>query len=96
MSLQTGTIEITGLTFETLKALNDKARGSGKTAEQYARRLIEVGVSAAETMLPEMTLDEAMAPFRRQVEESGITDDELDELFMEARRDYHRELKERE
>ncbi len=96
MSLQTGTLEITGLTFETLEALNDKARRSGKTAEQYARRLIEIGVSTAETMLPEMTLDEAMAPFRRQIEESGITDEELDEMFLEARRDYHRELKERE
>ncbi|MBL8191861.1 MAG: hypothetical protein JNK38_27870 [Acidobacteria bacterium] len=96
MSLQTGTLEITGLTFETLEALNDKARRSGKTAEQYARRLIEIGVSTAETILPEMTLDEAMAPFRRQVEESGLTDEELDEMFLEARRDYHRELKERE
>jgi hypothetical protein len=80
------TLEITGLRSETLKALEEKARKFGKTMEEYARGLIEEDVSS-----DEMTLDEALAPFRRQVEESGITDEELDELFMQARRDYYRE-----
>jgi hypothetical protein len=48
-----------------------------------------------EVVLVEMKSDISLAPFRRQVEESGITDEELDELFMEARRDYWREPSER-
>ena len=89
MSLQTGTLEITGLRVETLAALDAKARELGKTVEEYARELIE-----EEVAVPEMTIDEALAPFRRQVAESGITDEGLDELFMQARRECYREQKE--
>jgi phytoene/squalene synthetase len=84
------TLEITGLRSETLKALEEKARKFGKTMEEYARDLIEEDVSPRE-----QTIDEILAPFRREVEESGITDEELDELFMQARRDYYREQMER-
>jgi len=90
MSSQTMTLEITGLRSETLKALEEKARKFGKTMEEYARDLIEEDVSPRE-----QTFDEILAPFRREVEESGITDEELDELFMQARRDYYREQTER-
>ena len=31
------------------------------------------------------TLDEVLAPFRRQVEESGMSDDELGAFFEEVR-----------
>ena len=89
MSLQTGTLEITGLGFETLKTLAEKAHETGKTAEEYARALIEQGLAPRE-----LTFDEILAPIRRQVAESGITDEELDELFMQARRDYFREQQE--
>jgi len=90
MSTQTVTIEITGLRSEALEALVERAKNFGKTAEEYARDLIEEHVFS-----DEMTLDEALAPFRRQVEESGISDEELDELFMQARRDYYREQMEK-
>ena len=36
-------------------------------------------------------VDELLAPFRKQVEESGITDDELDELGEELRREARQE-----
>ncbi len=36
--------------------------------------------------LSEKSFDEILKPFRDEVEASGITDDELDELFTEARR----------
>jgi len=90
MSLQTGTLEITGLKFETLKVLDIKARESGKTVEEYTRDLIEEEVTARE-----LTFDEILAPVRKQVEESGITDEELDELFMRARKDHWREQQEK-
>ena len=91
MSLQTATLEIKGLRFETLTELGAKARELGKSAEEYARELIENGLAGSKT-----NSDVLLAPFRRQVEESGITDEELDELFMEARRDYAREQSERQ
>lgn len=91
MSVQTETLEIRGLGFETLRTLNEKAREAGKTVEDFARTLIEQALAPRE-----LTFDEILAPIRKQVEESGITDDELDELFMEARRDFYREQKERE
>ncbi len=89
MSVVTGTLEITGLRAETLKTLDERARRSGKTAEEYARDLIEEEISSSE-----MTFDEILAPIRKQVEDSGIPDEELDELFMRARRDYWREQQE--
>ncbi len=42
----------------------------------------------------DMTFDEILAPIRQQVEGSGISDEELDELFMQARRDFYLEQKE--
>jgi hypothetical protein len=89
MSVQTETLEIRGLGFETLRDLNEKAREAGKTVEDFARTLIEQAMAPRELTF--------VAPIRKQVEESGTTDDELDELdklSMEARRDLHREQKE--
>jgi hypothetical protein len=39
----------------------------------------------------EKSFERILAPFRQQVEESGIEDAELDSLFRQARRDYVRE-----
>lgn len=51
-----------------------------------------ITLAECEAVFPrEQTFDEILAPIRREVEESGITDEELDELFMQARRDYYRE-----
>jgi hypothetical protein len=41
MNLQTGTIEITGLSQEILQTIDRKAREAGSTAEAYVRTLIE-------------------------------------------------------
>lgn len=39
----------------------------------------------------ERTFDEILAPFRKEVEESGITDDELYDLFADERDQMHEE-----
>ena len=90
MSVQTATLEIKRLRFETLTELSEKARALGKSVEEYVRELIEDNLS-----LSGPTFDEILAPIRQEVAESGITDEKLDELFMEARRDYFREQQER-
>lgn len=82
------TIQIKDLPASTLQALVEKARQAGTTPEEYARRLIEEGLSPRE-----LTFDQILAPFRRQVKQSGTTDNELDALFTEARRQAFREKK---
>ena len=67
----------------------ERVDGEGESYGENCR-LIEDGVFSKD-----ITSDEALAPFRRQVEESGISDEELDDLFMQARRDYYREQMER-
>lgn len=37
------------------------------------------------------TLDEILAPIRKEVAEKGITEKEIDSLINQARRDYYRE-----
>lgn len=86
MSVHAQTLQIANVPADKMQVLIDKAVASGMTPEEYALRLIVAGLAP-----PEPTFDEILAPFRRQVEESGITDEELDALFMQARRDYARE-----
>ena len=68
--------------------LENKARLRGQDAAGFVVDLVTKEVSTP-------TIDEILAPFRREVEESGITDDELDELFNEARKEVFKAKKER-
>ena len=87
MNLETGTLEITGLRFETLQALKDKAREAGKTVEEYLRTVIEADV------LADQSFSEILEPIRRSFDESGMSEDELDTLFEEAREKVYQENK---
>jgi len=60
------------------RKLMDRARAIGQDAAQYARRILERDLT-----LP--SLDEALGPFRDQVEQSRISDDDLDVLVEQAR-----------
>lgn len=55
MSLQTGTLQITGLQLETLEALELKAKNLGQTREEYARELLEDKVLSISETAGEMT-----------------------------------------
>lgn len=70
-------------------ALENKAKTRGTGLAEYVEDLV-----TKEAHSP--SIDEILAPFRRQVEESGITDDELDELFTEARKEVFKAKKERQ
>jgi hypothetical protein len=39
----------------------------------------------------EKTLDEILAPVRKEVAEKGISEEEIDDLVKQARRDYFRD-----
>lgn len=66
---------------EVESLLATKASANGCDVNGYVRRLIENDVRR------ERTFDEILAPFRQAVEESGVSDEELDTLFTEARRE---------
>lgn len=42
------------------------------------------------------TFDEILTPFRQAVEKSGVSDDELDALFTEARKEIFKAKQERQ
>ncbi len=64
---------------ETERKLRERAAQSGRDLAEVAQELIEQSVRNGSTFA------EILAPFRRQVTASGLSDSELDSLFEEAR-----------
>jgi len=59
--------------------LEEKARNQGKDVAAYVENLIEKDIDCRKT------LDEILAPVRKDFAESGMTEDELDELIESER-----------
>lgn len=59
--------------------LEQKAKNQGKDVAEYVGTLIEKDIDRQET------LDEVLAPIRRDFAESGMSEDELDELIESER-----------
>ncbi|MGH9839521.1 MAG: hypothetical protein ACREEM_12140 [Blastocatellia bacterium] len=66
--MQTGILEITGLRLETLKTLAEKAQEVGATAEEYARSLIERGLSLENMRSGDEERQEAIEGIREGLE----------------------------
>ena len=71
------TLSIT-LSNEIEAKLRQKAAASGEPVDAYAAKVLERAITAP-------TVDELLAPFRQQVERSGMSDQELDEFFEDVR-----------
>jgi len=65
--------------------------------EAYVMSLVQEGTKRRDRIdrLTKKSFDEILAPFRRNVEESGMSDEELDDLFTTTRKEASRESKER-
>src|SRR5437667_8435368 len=74
---------------EVESLLEKRARAEGCDIKGYVEKLVERDVNRAPTF------DEILAPFRDAVERSGISDEELDTLLAETRREVSRERRER-
>lgn len=61
------------------EALRKKAQANGFDMDVYLKRLIERDVDRTKT------LDEIIAPVRKSFEESGLTEEELNELIDRER-----------
>lgn len=65
--------------------LSERASQNGQDVVEYIRRLIEKDIQTT------ATLDEILAPVRKQFEESGMSDDDLDALVDEVREEIWQE-----
>src|SRR5581483_6296161 len=83
MATPTETIHIEGLPIGTMAALEELARSKGKSAEEYVRTMIEA------QLLAQRPFSEIVAPIRKEFKESGMTEDEFDALFKEAREEVY-------
>jgi hypothetical protein len=67
------------------KLLAQRASRTGRDLADYVHLLIERDIQGS------AAVGEALAPFRRQVEESGMTDQELGDFFEEIREEVWQE-----
>ena len=79
MSLPTIQIEVRQ---ETALLLQAKAHAHQLSLDQYLYKVAE-----NDRVQPLKTLDEILAPFRAEVEAKGFSEDDLYELFSEARKE---------
>lgn len=70
---------------EVEEALEKKAKANGFEINVYLEKLIEKDVDRPKT------LDEILAPFRQEVEQSGISDNELEAMVEETREEIYLE-----
>lgn len=78
-------------------SIKTQADKDGLPLEDYVTSLIQEGTQRRNRidLLAEKSFDEILGPFRRNVEDSGVTDEELDDLFTTARKEASRARKER-
>jgi len=78
-------------------SLKTQAAKDGLTLEAYVTSLVREGTNRRDRidLLAEKSFDEILAPFRRNVEESGMSDEELNGLFSTARKEALHARKER-
>jgi hypothetical protein len=83
MNSSASTIRVSGLAKAKLAALRQQASTLGMSAEDYARHLIEDGISL-DIQARTKTFDELYAPAQARFRKSGMTEAELDKLVDEA------------
>jgi hypothetical protein len=75
---------------ETETLLINRAAAKGCNVDDYVKKLVEEDSNKLRT------LDEIFAPVRKEFDESGMTEDEFDELIYQSRREVYAEKKARE
>lgn len=93
------TIELTNIPDNLLKLLDERVRQTGGDRTEYILKLIqkdllETSPGFHDDARPhaDMTFEELLLPVHQQVKESGITGEELDDLFEEIREEVWLEL----
>jgi hypothetical protein len=85
---------------ETEEQLRRRAAERGQTVDGYLRQLVERDVGGASghgpspetsVLRPSLPSDDALAPFRREVVASGMSDEELLRFFADVREEIYRD-----
>ena len=78
-------------------SVKTQAAKEGLPLEDYVTSLVEEGTKRRDRidLLAEKPFDEILAPFRRNVEDSGMSDEELGDLLTKARQEASSARKER-
>lgn len=78
------------------ESVKTQAAKEGLPLEDYVTSLVEEGTKRRDRidLLAEKSFNEILAPFRRNVEESGTSNEDLDSLFTNARKEASRARKE--
>lgn len=58
--------------------LRERAKAAGEDITSYAARVLDDALTTP-------SVDELLVPFRKQVEDSGMTDEKLDEFYEDLR-----------
>jgi hypothetical protein len=72
---------------ETEKKLRESAARAGQSAEGLVLNLIEEALrvkGASPSTVPEKSFDEILAPVREGWEDSGLSDEQVDQVFDDA------------
>ena len=82
---------------EVEESVKSQATKEGKPLTDYIESLVAEGSKRRDgiDLLSQKSFDEILAPFRQNVEESGMSDEALDALFTGARKEASRARKER-
>ena len=71
----------------------EQAKEKGLPLKEYVESVVKETIFKRQRVqkLSEKSFDEILKPFRDEVEARGMSDDELDELFIQARREVLKE-----
>ena len=89
MSVASSTIHVSGLPKGVLSALRSHAKAAGVTPADYAKQLIEDGISLLQQARTK-SFDELYASTQERFRESGMSEQELDKLVDAARTRHYR------
>jgi hypothetical protein len=81
---------------ETSVTLRLSERARAKLAEQAAQSGLDISAVASDLIehaVSRLSVDDVLAPFRKQVAESGMSDEELDAFFRSELEAHRREKK---
>ena len=82
--MPTHTIKISGLSEETLRRLDRRARAQGEGRSDHVRKLIEQDFAHEEARQSGRSFDEALAAIRQGFAESGLSEDAVMSLLTEG------------
>lgn len=78
------------------ESVKTQAAKEGLPLEDYVTSLVQEGTKRRDRidLLADKPFDEILAPFRRNIEDGSMSDEELDALFTDARKKASRARKE--